>query len=332
MYAAALPFWYRASQQVRRMLTTRMVPVIALMAAFSFVVMMFNIPLPGGTTGHAVGGAIAAIVLSPWGATIAVSIALAIQALFFGDGGILAYGANAFNMAIVMPLVAWYTYRFLSGSSAITSGRRVLAGALAGWLSLNIAAFFTAVEFGIQPYLFRAADGTPLYQPYGLKVTIPAMVIPHLLIAGVVEAIVTSLIIAYLQRANLSILAMSEPKAAIAPTGMRSLRPLWVILGLLVLLAPLGLLAAGTAWGEWAPEELQPLLGFIPPGLQQFSGLWSAPMPDYDLAGLPSLDVPGLGAIPAPAYILSAVVGVALTVAVVLVVGRLLARRGSAEV
>ena len=87
-YAAAAPFWYVAVKRVKRVLHSRVVPLLAVVSAFSFVVMMFNLPIPGGTTAHAVGMAIAAIVLGPAAAILAISIALAIQALFFGDGGI----------------------------------------------------------------------------------------------------------------------------------------------------------------------------------------------------------------------------------------------------
>ncbi len=92
-----------------------MVPLVSVFAAFSFVVMMFNLPLPGGTTGHALGVTIAAIVLGPSGSILALSLALTIQALFFGDGGILTLGANCFNMAIVGSLVAYGAYRLLRG-------------------------------------------------------------------------------------------------------------------------------------------------------------------------------------------------------------------------
>ena len=85
---------------MKRGLNTHMVPLLSVFAAFSFIIMMFNLPLPGGTTGHAVGVGIAAIVLGPWASILAISIALVIQALLFGDGGITAIGANCFNMAI----------------------------------------------------------------------------------------------------------------------------------------------------------------------------------------------------------------------------------------
>jgi cobalt/nickel transport system permease protein len=90
MYAAsAVPFWAVAVKRVRKTLTARTVPVLALFSAFSFVLMMFNIPIPGGTTAHAVGATLLAIVLGPWPAVLGISTALGIQALFFGDGGLL---------------------------------------------------------------------------------------------------------------------------------------------------------------------------------------------------------------------------------------------------
>ncbi len=120
-----------------------MIPLLSVFAAFSFVIMMFNLPLPGGTTGHAVGVAIAAIVLGPWASILAISIALAIQALFFGDGGITTLGANCFNMAIVGSLVAYAIYRTVAaGRAALTSQRRVVAAAVAGYLAINAAALW----------------------------------------------------------------------------------------------------------------------------------------------------------------------------------------------
>src|SRR4051812_4610093 len=101
LYAGAAAAWYSALRRVKRVLTGRMIPLISVFAAFAFVIMMFNLPLPGGTTGHALGVTIAVIVLGPSGALLALSIAIAIQALFFGDGGISTLGANCFNMAVV---------------------------------------------------------------------------------------------------------------------------------------------------------------------------------------------------------------------------------------
>src|SRR5918911_4841013 len=125
LYAASAPFWYIALQRIKRLLNTRLVPLLSVFAAFSFVIMMFNLPLPGGTTGHAVGMGIAAIVLGPWGSILSISVALLIQALFFGDGGVTAFGANCFNMAIIGSLITYVVYRAIAGRSPITSSRRV---------------------------------------------------------------------------------------------------------------------------------------------------------------------------------------------------------------
>src|ERR1700742_826456 len=124
LYGGAARFWYVALRRVRNALHTRLVPLLALFSAFSFVIMMFNLPLPGGTTGHAVGVGVAAVVLGPWAAMLAISMALFIQAIFFGDGGVTAFGANCFNMAIVGSLVAHGSYRLAAGGSSISSPRR----------------------------------------------------------------------------------------------------------------------------------------------------------------------------------------------------------------
>jgi len=177
MFALVLPFWALGVRKLRRTMSARSVPLIALMAAFCFVIMMFNVPLPGTITGHAVGAALAAILLGPETATIAVSIALIIQALFFGDGGVLAIGANAFNMAVVIPYVSYVIYQAFSRNTPLKSARHLAGAALGGWIGVTLGAFFAGFEFGLQPLLFKAADGSPLYAPYPLSVSIPAMVI-----------------------------------------------------------------------------------------------------------------------------------------------------------
>ena len=281
MFALVLPFWAIGIRRVRETMSASSVPLVALLAAFSFVIMMFNVPLPGGTTGHAVGAALAAIILGPEVATIAVSIALIIQAFFFGDGGILAIGANCFNMAVSQCRMSQppSTMGF-PGPPRSASSRRLVGAALGGWTGLTAGALFAGIEFGIQPLLFHAADGSPLYAPYPLSVSIPAMVIPHALVASVVEGLLTALVIAYLQRSNIGILQSAESTSAPAEEGsLRKLRWLWVGLIVLVLVSPVGLLAPGTAWGEWGTQELTRLgLQSVPVGLQKLSGLWGAPM------------------------------------------------------
>ncbi len=202
-----LPVWYRATAAVKTGIEAARVPFMAMGAVFSFLIMMFNIPIPDGTTAHAAGGVLLAVALGPWAAVIAVSVALLIQALIFGDGGVLAYGANAFNLAFVMPLAGYYTYRLLAGSAPVGSARWLVAAGLGAYVGLNLAALAAAVEFGVQPLLFTAVDGTPLYCPYGLEISVPAMLIPHLTVVGFAEAAVTALVLKYVFKTSPGILA-----------------------------------------------------------------------------------------------------------------------------
>ncbi|MEN6324698.1 MAG: cobalt transporter CbiM [Syntrophomonas sp.] len=191
--AAMVPVWSVAIKKVQKSLKKKDIPVLSIGAAFSFTIMMFNLPIPGGSSAHAVGAVLLAILLGPWAACIGVSVALIIQALVFGDGGILAIGANCFNMGFVMPMVGYYVYKLVKGNADNQSTRAMVAAALAGYIGLNMAALFTAVEFGSQFHLFKAADGTPLYFMYPLKVAVAAMMSEHITLAGPVEALVTFL-------------------------------------------------------------------------------------------------------------------------------------------
>jgi len=201
-----MPIWTLASRIVKKTLKARQVPLLAIGAAFSFVIMMFNVPIPGGSTGHAVGGALVAILLGPWAACIAITVALVVQALLFGDGGITAIGANCFNMAFVLPFVSYYLYKAISGGSPLDSNRRVIAAGIAGYAGVCAAASLAGFEFGMQPLLHHAADGQALYCPYGLNIAIAAMAGEHLLIFGWVEAMVTALVVKYLQKQDMTLL------------------------------------------------------------------------------------------------------------------------------
>jgi cobalt/nickel transport system permease protein len=342
LFGVSAPFWFVALNRVKRMLNTRMIPLLSVFAAFSFVIMMFNLPLPGGTTGHAVGMGVASIVLGPWASIVAVSVALLIQAIFFGDGGITTIGANCFNMAIVGSLVAYSIYRVLCRGAAIGSSRRVIAAGIAGYSAINAAALCAAFEFGIQPVLFHDASGAPLYAPYGLSVAIPAMLIGHLTFAGLAELVVTSGIVRWLQRADPGLLTLTAPDAPdfanpVLPQEARApwpaARKLWLGLGVLLVLTPLGILAVGSAWGEWSargfsdpqlrdqiaaassgqPPPVQP-----PRGLERLSSLWAAPLSQYAPSFIHS---PSFG------YLVSAMVGVGLIILLSLVLWRLVGRR-----
>jgi len=184
--------------------------MLAIGAAFSFVIMMFNLPIPGGTTGHAVGGVLVAILLGPWAACIAITVALVILALLFGDGGITAIGANCFNMAFILPFAGYYIYRVISYKTLLNSKRRVIAAGIAGYLALTLAALFTGIELGLQPLLYQPLSGQAFYFPYGLKVALPVMLGGHLLAIGWVEAIMTGLVIKYLQKYSPKLFAESR--------------------------------------------------------------------------------------------------------------------------
>ena len=196
LFGASVAIWSIALKKVKKELSSKQVPYMAMAAAFSFLIMMFNIPIPGGTTGHAVGGGIVAILLGPWTAVIAVSVVLIIQAVVFGDGGITAIGANCFNMAVVMPFVSYWTFKLVKGRSE-TGTRANIAAFLSGYVGLSIAAVVTAIEFGIQPIIAHAPDGTPLYAPYPLSVALPAMAIEHMVLFSIVEGAVTVMLLNY---------------------------------------------------------------------------------------------------------------------------------------
>ncbi len=191
-----VPFWGIAIKKIKKVLTSTYIPYIAMSAVFSFLIMLFNIPIPGGTTGHAVGAAIISIILGPWVAVISVSVVLVIQALLFGDGGITAIGANCFNMAVVMPFVSYIIFKLSIGNSK-SKIRIQISSFLAGYFGLTIAAVLTAIELGIQPLIAHSEDGTPLYAPYPLSISIPVMALEHLLIFSIAEGLITMAILSY---------------------------------------------------------------------------------------------------------------------------------------
>ena len=328
-FAVAVPMLAVACRKVGRTVKSGQVPTLAVLSAVCFLIMMFNVPIPDGTTAHAVGGALVAVLLGPWAALIAVAVALAFQALLFGDGGVLAYGVNVFNMGIVLPFVAIGVYRLVAGRSTLTSRRRGLAAAVGGYVGLNAAALACGIQLGLQPSLFHAADGTPLYSPYSLAQAIPAMLLAHLAVAGVVEAVITGGVVAYLQRANLPLLRLNNPNAPLdgdvdVAAPPRRIRPIvWAgaAVAVMIVLTPLGLLAPGGAFGEDAPEDLdlgKLGLSTVPTGLANYTGYWKHTL--LDGYGFSSGDYPVVG------YLLSAVIGI-LVIGVTVFVVAAVARR-----
>ncbi|RYL88891.1 cobalt transporter CbiM [Sporolactobacillus sp. THM19-2] len=292
MGAAMVPVLAVSIRRVRKEVQAGGVPLIGVGAALSFLVMMFNIPVPGGTTAHAVGGTLLSILLGPAAACLALSAALLIQALFFGDGGLLALGANLFNMAFVMPYAGYAFYRMLLRLTR----RNILSAAVASWVALNLASLFAGIEFGVQPLLFSDARGLPLYAPYPPEIAVPAMLIPSLTVAGAAEMAFTAGVLSFLKKVSPAMLSQKQ----VLPAGK-----LMVALMTIILLTPLGLLAAADAWGEWSRHDLRNALGYLPHGMAEGFD-FHAPLADYTFSGLP--DVIG--------YILSALAGTAVLVIV----------------
>lgn len=299
--AAMVPVWRRAVRKVKEEVTRKKLPLMGIGAAFSFLIMMFNVPLPGGTTGHAVGGTLIAILVGPYAACISVTTALLIQALIFGDGGILAFGANSFNLAFILPFAGYYIFNFIK--SKFKSEKSEMIGAFIGaYCALNLAALFTAIQFGIQPLLFKDAAGFPIYCPYPVSIAVPAMLIPHLLVAGFIEGAVTVGVYGFIKKVS---------PGMIYESGSSGTGPIYSLLAIMIMLTPLGLLATGTAWGEWGADEISEVtsagssLGYTPRGMKEgFS--FEAIMPDYTAGGMPET----------LAYVLSAVAGVAILIIV----------------
>jgi len=201
-YALMIPIWYRAFKWMKN-LKPQQVPLMGVLTAFAFLVMMYNLPVPGGTTAHIVGGTIIAILIDPWAATVSLTIVLLIQALFFGDGGITSYAANVFNMGVVLPFVGYYTYRFLIKTFKVSE---VVAAGIGAYVGIVTAATVAGIELGIQPYI------QPGYCPYPLKVSVPAMAIAHLVTAGPAAAVVTAAVVWYVKKSRPDLFGMRTIK------------------------------------------------------------------------------------------------------------------------
>ena len=402
--AATLPVWAVATQKVKAILNHRTIPLLAIFAALSFTIMMFNIPVPGGTTAHGVGGTLIAIVLGPWAAVIAVSVALVLQALFFGDGGILAIFANCLNMAVILPFVGYAAYRLLAGHAPILSTRRAVAAGIAAYIGITVAALAVGIQLGIQPLLFSDASGQPLYSPYDLNAAVPAMLLAHALGASIVEGLITFLGVAYLQKRHPAYLTSLRNVYApgVTETGAAPARPYWQILvgtalaaavvlvavglvlgggdpgrlfgadwsgvnwadvgtmllvsaviavvivpltyvilprglkrigaafALAAVIAPLGLIAPGFAYGEGSSEDVQAAFGYIPKGLADLSSFFSAPLADYNIPVPFFSDANAALWHAAVGYQITGIIGILLSGGVVMLLARLIRGRGAA--
>ena len=212
-----------AARQVNRTLPRNQIPLMGLGAAFVFAAQMLNFPVAGGTSGHLLGGVLAGVLLGPGAAAVVIACVLTVQALLFSDGGVLALGANIFNMAFIGAVAGCAVYRtvrkFLPGLRG-----RITAVFFAAWLSTVLAAVTCAGEL--------AWSGT--LPP---EVVFPAMISVHALI-GIGEGLITSLVILAIARTRPDLLE-AEYATATRGTGWEFLAfGLVIALGLAIFVSP----------------------------------------------------------------------------------------------
>jgi cobalt/nickel transport system permease protein len=177
-----------SARRANATLGERQVPLMGVSAAFIFAAQMLNFTVAGGTSGHLLGGALAAILLGPWVGTLVITAVLVVQALLFQDGGLIALGANVFNMALVGVWAGYGTYWLLGrfvGSGRVGS---LVRGFAAGWVSVVLAALCCAIELAI--------SGTSAW-----GVAVPAMAGIHALI-GIGEGLITVAVLAFVAAAR----------------------------------------------------------------------------------------------------------------------------------
>lgn len=274
-----------AIRRTPALLGERQVPLMGIMAAFIFAAQMINFPVAGGTSGHLLGGALAAITLGPWPAMLVMTAVLAVQALLFQDGGLLALGANILNMGLLTALLSFGLYRAAAGRPR---GVRLAVAGLAGWLSVMAAALATSLQL----WLSGTAD---------LVVVVPAMLGVHALI-GLGEALITAAALAFIMRTRPELIE-AEGRAGRPDRG-------WIAVGFAVALIVV-LLAPFAAADPDGLERVAGDLGFID----------RAAEPPYAL--VPDYTLPFLGET-ALSTILAGGLGVLVVAALTLALARLL--------
>jgi len=185
-YIIFLAYFVYAFKFMRKGFSSEKATLLSVLASGIFVAQMLNWPIPGGTSLHFVGGALAGILLGPWLGFLTIFLVLLVQCLIFHDGGITALGANSINMAIVDVLVGYLIYYVI----VKYFGRRgsVIGAFLGGWAGITLAGLACGLEIGFSPSF-----------PYGVSVTVPVMTLWHLGL-GIVEGAITASIVAYLAR------------------------------------------------------------------------------------------------------------------------------------
>ncbi|AHE98124.1 energy-coupling factor ABC transporter permease [Thioalkalivibrio paradoxus] len=183
----AVPLWWWAGRRFAGTVGDAALPRLAVFTALAFLLSSLMLPLPGGTSGHAIGVGLLALVFGPWVAFLAYSLVLALQALVMGAGGITALPVNALAMGFVGAWTAWLVFHSLRW---VQPALAVLA---AVFLSVLLSALLVALVLGLQPLIAQGPDGSPRFFPFGWSVTLPAILLPHTLI-GAAEAALTLLV------------------------------------------------------------------------------------------------------------------------------------------
>jgi len=169
-------------KRISGILKDKMIPLMGVMAAFIFAAQMLNFPVMGGTSGHLLGGVLAAVLLGPCAGAVAIAVVLVVQCLIFQDGGLTALGANIFNMSFVGAMGGYFIYSLIR--KIVTGDKGIVIGsAIAAWLSVVVASSVCALELAI--------SGTS-----PLRVALPAMAGVHAFI-GIGEAAITCLVVSF---------------------------------------------------------------------------------------------------------------------------------------
>ncbi|MEM1593032.1 MAG: energy-coupling factor ABC transporter permease [Archaeoglobaceae archaeon] len=229
----------------------KLTSLFGIISAAIFAAQMLNWPIPGGTSAHFVGGSLAGILLGPFAGCVSMAIVLTIQTLVFNDGGITAWGANVWNMAVVNVFVGYYVYK------ALQRFGKTFASFIAGWIGITIAAIFAGIELGLSTSF-----------AYGLSITVPVMGLWHAIL-GVIEGVITAGVVGYIATRRSDLLEKGE-------TG----KVPFVLIGLMIVLSPVfAYLAEEVGYSE-PLENVAEFLGLeentINPGL----------LPDYTIPGL----------------------------------------------
>jgi cobalt/nickel transport system permease protein len=279
-----------AISKTNKSLGEKQVPLMGIMAAFIFAAQMLNFPVAGGTSGHFLGGALAAMVLGPWAGILVMTAVIALQALLFQDGGLLVMGANIFNMGLLTAMIGFGLYRSVLGRG---KGVRLTVVGVAAWLAVVASALLATLQLWL--------SGTSR-----LEIVVPAMLGVHALI-GLGEAVITVAALAFIERTRPDLL----DKKAVAAKGGRG----WVYAGVLISLLAVFLSPLASADPDGL-ERVATDMGFLQSGQ-------SAP---YQI--LPDYTVPFLGET-ALSTVVAGVVGALVLLGLMIVIGQTLRRKTS---